>query len=91
MEKTNDEKIAEIHDMMLTLTLQFSAFKDACKVKHEAIDSTIDDHHKGLYGNGRPGIIERFNKFENRAIGYTIAAMMVMQIVGPRIVKALGW
>lgn len=91
MEKTTEEKIDEMHDIMLMLRADLTAFKESCRVRHETLNVTIDDHNKDLYGNGKPGIIDRFNKFENRAIGYTIAAMMVMQIIGPKIVKALGW
>jgi hypothetical protein len=97
MMKTTEEKIDDIHVMMsqmhdelLTLKLQSVASQAACTTRHKTNDEALHNVEKDLYGNGQPGLLARFNSLETRLIAWSCAALMVMQILGPKISAALG-
>lgn len=89
-DKTTEQKIDEIHDNVLMLTMNFTAFKESCSVQHKMLNKTMDGYDKDLYGNGKPGIIERFNNLENRLIIWCSVAIVLAQIFGPKVLKLLN-
>lgn len=91
MSKTTEEKIDEIHDNVLTLTMDFKAFKESCKVKHQTVEERAIKHDKVLFGNGAPGILARFDKLETKLIVWASVAIVVMQVLAPVVIKALGY
>lgn len=94
---SNDEKLNEIHDAVLTLKGDFKAFTQMCQMKHTAIDEKVEGLDHDVNGNGAPGLAqkhqtlqERFDKLELRLAMIVTAALFVLQIYGDKIKHFLG-
>ena len=53
------------------------------KAKMESWDERMDDIHKALMGNGRPGLIEKFNKLEGglKVIKYLFPSGLIISLI----------
>ncbi len=95
---TPEEKIDAIHDAVIQIQSDLKAKKDICLTIHKVVDSRLDGLHRVLKGNGQPGLEQkhadlatRFDKFETKVIAYSVAAIIVVQLLMPKLESALGW
>lgn len=97
MSKTTEEKIDEMHTMLLELKGDFKGFKAQCDLKHTTLDDRVEDLDHELNGNGKPGLAEkhqtlanRFNMLEIRLYTVTALLMLMAQVYGDKIKQFLG-
>ena len=95
---TTEEKIDEIHDAVIQIKSDMAAGKVVCATVHKAVDERITGLHRSLKGNGQPGLEQkheelktRFNNLENKIIAWACVAIFIGQIVGPKLLSAMGW
>ena len=94
---TDSEKIDVIMADMAYLKAHVAADKEICRNVHEAVNERINALHRVVKGNGRPGLegnlaalTTRFDKFEAKIIAYSAAAVLLGQIMAPKVLAALG-
>lgn len=95
---TTEEKIDAIHDSVLHIQGKVDKMETVCLLKHDAVDARLSGLHRVIKGNGQPGLEQkhaeletRFDKFETKVIAYSVAAIVIVQLLMPKLENALGW
>lgn len=99
MSKTTEEKIDEIHDIVVRLMAERDADKRICEIKHEAVDSRLSGLHRVIKGNDTKGgleqnhadLVRRFDKLEVKIVAWASVAVFVGQLIGPKVLEMAGW
>lgn len=95
---TPEEKIDAIHDTVTWIKADLAARTTICENTHKTVDGRLEGLHRVLKGNGQPGLEQkhaelatRFDKFETRVIAYSVAAIIAVQLLIPKLESVLGW
>ena len=95
---TTEEKIDQIHDIVIGLKADYGADKKVCIEVHKGVDARIAGLHRVIKGNGQPGLeqkhqdlADRFNRLETKVIIWASVAVVVGQILAPKLLKMVGW
>lgn len=78
-------KLDEVHDAVIWIKSKMESGEVLCKTKHDVLDKRVDSIHEIVRGDD--GLEKRFDRFENKAIGFTVAAMLIGQIAGSYLVE----
>ena len=95
---TTEEKIDAIHEAVIQIKAEQLANKVVCATIHKGVDARLDGLHRVVKGNGQPGLEQkhsdletRLNRLETRVVVWASVAVLVGQMLLPRLSKALGW
>ena len=90
--KSQEEKIDDIHEAVITIKAKMEAKDIVCVVKHEALDKRITGLHDRVLGEDgleskHDNLEKRFDRFENKAIAFCAAAVFLGQLVAPYVME----
>lgn len=81
---STEEKISQIHDMVLDIKSDVKSMTAVCNIKHSGIDDRLNGLHRVVKGNGKPGLEQNhqdlkneFTAFKSTVVAYAVAGSFI--------------
>ena len=95
---SNDDKISEIHEMVIEIRESVRADRAICDQTHKAVDEKVAALHRVVKGNGKKGLEDKHNDLHEEFVTFkasVLAYASIGSVIGGfafrAIAKSMGW